>query len=290
MGLRQHIAAGAKLDRVTQTFVTNANGSGSITISPAAALLRIQANSTCRLRLYDTQTSLNTVAEISRSYADRNISASVALVADFTMSANVVNFIDPVLYSVPESTVGTLYYRINPPGVATVNLTYYELDDAAIVPTIGTSYTVDNRRPMTITENLSGTTAPVSGTLELATVPKTYLLVSASLNDPSYNVRVRLYRISDTLNDSTELNRPFSTEPSSSAQLIVDMILTGSNPVYFTPKIIGANLENMGTNLSAIRGNRTQFAGEAELYYVLQNLTVTPVTASVNLHLFALED
>jgi hypothetical protein len=290
MGLRQHIAAGAKLERVTQTFVTNADGSGSITISPAAALLRIQASTSCRLRLYDTVASLDTPEEITRVYADRNISASVALVGDFTMSANTVNFIDPVLYSVPENPAGILYYRINSPSQTTVNLTYYQLDDPSVPPLPGTQYTVDNRRTVTITENVPGDDTPQVGTLALGAVPKTYLLVSASLDDPSYNARLRLYRVSDTLSNSVELARPFSTEPSASAQLIVDMILTGSNPVYFAPKIIGANLENMGDNLNVIRGNRTQFVGEAELYYVLQNLTTTPSEVSVNLHLFALED
>jgi hypothetical protein len=290
MGLQQHIAAGANLERVTQTFLTNSSGSGSVSIAPASALLRIRANNTCRLRLYDNQSSLENATEISRPYGNLNIQPSVALVGDFTIGTTQDNFINPVLYSVTENPAGQLYYRISPNTPTEISLTYYTLTDTNVPPTIGTPYTVDNRRTIDILETLPGTTAPVTGTLGVGDVPKTYLLVSASLTDPSHIARLRLYRRSDPLSDATELARPFLSEPSASTQLIVDMVLSGSNDMYFVPKILGANLESMGTNLNLIKGNRASFAGEAEMYYVLQNLTPVGDDVQVSLHVFSLED
>lgn len=288
MGLRQHIAAGAKLERTTQTFVTNVSGSGSVVFPPASALLRIQASAPCRLRLYDTEDAWLDAGEIARPYGNLNISSSIALIGDFTMSANVQNFIDPVLYSVPENRDGTIYYRMDPSGSATITVTQYQLDDPTVVPTPNTAYTIDNRRTVTIEELGVASASFASGTL--GTSPKTYLLVSASLADADNFARLRLYRISDSLNEVTEQLRPFSVEPSASVQLIVDMILTGSSPVYFVPKLIGANLDNMGTDLNVIKGTRASFAGKPELYYILNNLSGSLADIEVSLHLFALED
>lgn len=288
MGLRQHIEAGAQLTRITNTTATDPVGSGSIALGSATALLRIQSSTTCRVRLYDNESSLLNAGEIARQYGNLNISSSVALIGDFTMSANQVNFIDPVLYSIPED--GTVYYRVEPPASTNLNITYYLMDDPNVTPQVGTAYSVDNRRTITIEESLPSDDTPVPGLWDAGSVPKTYLLVSASLSDPDHAVRLRLYRVSSSVQLPDEQVRPFSTEPSASAQLIVDVLLSGSNPLYFVPKIIGANLDNMGTDLNIIKGNRTAFEGKAELYYILQNLTTTSDDVDVGLHLFALED
>jgi hypothetical protein len=70
------------------------------------------------------------------------------------------------------------------------------------------------------------------------------------------------------------------------------MILSGSETTYFTPKIIGANLQTMGTDLNAIRTDRVAIVGLNELYYVIQNPNtsgpILPISASI--HVFSLED
>jgi hypothetical protein len=64
--------------------------------------------------------------------------------------------------------------------------------------------------------------------------------------------------------------------------LLVDVIITGSETTYFIPKIIGANLENMGTVLNAL--NVPQ--GNNELYYIFQSMATTggaqDMTASIH--------
>jgi hypothetical protein len=288
MGLRQHIAAGAKLRREIRTFVTAPGGSGSITLPPAAALLRIQSSATCRLRLYDTESALLDAGEISRAFSNTAVSSSIALIGDFTMSANIDNFVDPVVYSVPQNTTGAVYYRIQPSGSATITLTYFPLEDAAVPPTPDTSYTDANRRTLTIERTLNDAT-PVSGTLAAPLVPKTFLLVSASLGNSAHHTRLRLYRDSGALHIPSEQSRSFSTEPSASTQLITDIIISGSGPLFFTPKIIGANLSTMGINLESIRDNRDLFGGVKEIYYLMQNLG-SAATIQASIHVFSLED
>jgi hypothetical protein len=70
------------------------------------------------------------------------------------------------------------------------------------------------------------------------------------------------------------------------------MILSGSETTYFTPKIIGANLQTMGTDLNTIRTDRVAIVGLNELYYVIQNPNtsgpILPISTSI--HVFSLED
>ena len=70
--------------------------------------------------------------------------------------------------------------------------------------------------------------------------------------------------------------------------LIVDAIITGSETTYFIPKIIGANLSDMGTILSSL----TVPKGTNELYYIFQSMATAGgaqnMTASI--HVLSVEN
>jgi hypothetical protein len=101
-----------------------------------------------------------------------------------------------------------------------------------------------------------------------------------------------LYTTSGSFSDTVEVNRSFTTESSATSKLIMDAIMSGSETTYFVPKIIGANLKNMGIDLNLIRNNSDKIMGANELYYILQNANTTggTVAISASLHLFSLED
>lgn len=276
MGLKEYIRLGANLSRNSITTQTDANGSGSVELGSAYALLSIQTNFPCRVRLYDTIDSLTNSGEKIRSFGNTNISSSVALIGDFTMSGGTYT-IDPVVYGVvtPADTKLT-YYRIDNTGSAqypAVTFTRYLLEDSAI----STSNRVSLPK---ITGSLS-VGQIISGAILDSGIPKTYLLVSASLNATTTAARVRLYSTLTSINDTTEKNRSFVTE-SQMNSLLVDAIITGSETTYFIPKIIGANLQNMGTVLNAL--NVPQ--GNNELYYIFQSMATTGgaqnMTASIH--------
>jgi hypothetical protein len=111
------------------------------------------------------------------------------------------------------------------------------------------------------------------------------------LGDVSHLARIRLYNNNSVFSNITEMSRSFSTETTDTS-LIVDAILSGSGTTHFSPKIIGSNLENLGTNLNLIQGSAQQLAGENELYYILQNASSTPGAVTINafLHVFSLEN
>jgi hypothetical protein len=131
-----------------------------------------------------------------------------------------------------------------------------------------------------------------SGSLVNNTVPKTYLMVSASLSNVDHIARLRLYAVSSSLYNTQEKTRPFSTEPSASVQIVADMILSGSETTYFTPKIIGTNLQNLENNLENIRAIQEKIAGKNEIYYVLENAATTggAQTIEVSMYVYSLED
>lgn len=284
MGLREQLRAGATLTRDVITFTGNGTGSGSVSLGKAYTILSIETNSPCRLRLYDLEGSRDSPAEISRPFGNTNISASIALVGDFSMSAAGMHTVTPALYGVPADTVtGLTYYRLEESPSATIQVSRYLLDDSAVV-------SVDNRRLLPIITSSLAVNALSSGTLSGPLIPQTYLLVSASLGTGTHKARLRLYFTSHSLENTDEKNRPFSTEPSASAKLLVDAILSGSETSYFVPKIIGANLANMGSDLNLLVNNETLMSGENELYYVLQNVGVATANISASVHVFALED
>jgi hypothetical protein len=276
MGLTEYIRLGANLSRDSITTQTDATGSGSVELGSTYALLSIQTTAPCRLRLYDNSQSLNNVAERNRIFGNTNISASTALIGDFTMSAGIYT-IDPVVYGVvnPANTKLT-YYRIDNTASAqypALTFTRYLLEDA----TISTS----NRVSL---PNITGSLSVgqiISGSISAVQIPKTYLLVSASLNATTTAARVRLYSTLASINDTTEKNRSFITE-SQMNSLLVDAIITGSETTHFIPKIIGANLENMGTSLNVL----TVPEGKSEIYYIFQSMATTGgaqnMTASIH--------
>lgn len=289
MGLEQYIRAGANLTRDDIILQTTPSGSGSVDLGSAYVLLSISTNAPCRLRLYDNSQSLENSGEIRRAFGNTSVSASTALIGDFSMSVAGAYTIDPVMYGVVERAASKLtHYRVNSTqsGVyPTITFTRYLLED----PTISTASRVTMPQ-------ITGSILPgrlVSGTLTSTTlIPRTYLLVSASLSGSSTRARLRLYTTNESLTNLTELSRSFATESSNTSKLIVDAIMSGSETTYFVPKIIGANLQTMGTNLNTIRRDQVAIMGNNQLYYVLENPNSTggaiPITAS--LHVFSLED
>jgi hypothetical protein len=289
MGLTEQIRAGARLDRRFIQFTTDASGTGSASLAPSYALINIDASVPCRIRFYDNETSRDNANEIARVFGDTNIADDVALIGDFNLSANIRNKVDPTLYAVTED--GFTYYRVEPAAAVNISLIAYNMED----PSIDNGALVRRDLPIiegTLDYNPNGGTTLEKGVINSPEVPTTYLLVSASLSDPTHIARLRLYSVSASLNLQSEVARSFDVEASSSAYLIVDMILSGSQTTYFAPKIIGANLENMGTNLENIRGNRELINGKKEIYYILENKRVGAVAdeIEVSLHVFSLED
>lgn len=290
MGLSEHIRAGARLTRDVIT-ITDVNGSGSVNLGATYTLLSLDTNSPCRFRLYDDEGSRDDVTEIARTFPDTNIPASISLVGDFSMSAAGTYTIDPVLFGHSDSHATPLsYYRVEPNGVQ-LRVTRYLLEDATISPAPGTGYARDNRRPFPDIAAELQPTEMISGTLNTDTIPTTYLLVSASVEpNPDARVRLRLYAKSSSIFDTTENTRIFSVEPDATVQLITDVILSGSEITKFSPKIIGVNLQNMGTDLRVLVNNFDLLDGKRELYYIMQNLATTTQVISASLYTYALEE
>jgi hypothetical protein len=276
MGLAEQIRQGTTLSRQQVIVTTVVAGSGSFTMPPAYALLSIQSSTApVRIRLYDTEDSLTNAGEITRPFGSRNISSSVSLVGDFQISSSITHPITPAVFSVSN---GTTYYRVEPATPLTMTLVRYNLEEV-------TSATSNKRVLPPIQASLTAL-GQVSGTLADTSIPQTYLLVSASATNP---VRLRLYRSDMALTDAMELARPFSTEPSASVQLIADTVFTGS-VIHFVPKLVGANLQNMGDNLTPLRASKELRQGERELYYVMDNPSASPITVTASLAVYSLED
>jgi hypothetical protein len=282
MGLLQQINAGAILDRESISFAVNAIGSGSIEIGSAAILLNISNSQPCRLRLYDDVASRDNVTEISRPFTSSFVEQNIALVADVSMSS-IGNYpIDPALYSVSQDK--NLYYRIDEVGnTPTITIRKFLLEDDRIILPLPNKRTID-----TITATLDAGELD-SGSIGAIEIPKVFILVSASLDAGDFG-RIRLYNKFSSIEDESEKSRPFSSEPSASTGLIVDAIITGSvgsGILHFSPKIIGANLNNLQSDLLS-----SQVDGQSEIYYILENVNTSggPVTITTSLHLFAIED
>lgn len=294
MGLAEHLEAGAVFDRSTITFTAaNVNqSSGSIDLGSAYIILSTKTSSPCRLRLYDNLASLIDVGEDSRSFGNTSVSASTALIGDFSMSvADTTYTIDPVLYGVVSDPTSKLtYYRLsNTTFPVSITITRYPIEDSTL------NSTISNRKTIANIEAKDLATGVVSSSVIMnPDIPVTFLMVSASLSGSTNRARIRLYNTSASLTDAGEKTRPFSTElTSSTVGLIVDMLMTGSQTVYFSPKIVGANLDNMGPSLNAIRfGDSGIYSknGDNELYMHLENRGTATSNINVSLHLYSLED
>lgn len=283
MGLAEYLELGATLDRNVISLQTNSTGSGSVDLGSVYALLNIETNVPCRFRLYDKD-DLGNLGEKVRPFGNTNISASVSLIGDFSMSAAGVYSIDPMLYGMPNTSS---YYLVEGNFDGTfplIKFNRYLMEQ----PSVSTANRVT--LPAITGSSLSPGQYKI-GIISKTEVPKTYLLISASLSDPTHIARLRLYSKSSSLADASEIARPFKIEPSGSISLIVDAILSGSETTHFVPKIIGANLDNMTNNLVSMVGDNTKIAGENELYYILHNSASSggSVNLSVSLHVFALE-
>lgn len=284
MGLKEHLQAGAVLTRDTIEILSDTNDSGSVDLGSVYVLYGIESSTTCRLRLYDNLNSLNDLTEKARVFGDTNVPSNIALIGDFTLTAGKYT-IDPVFYGVTEDpTTRLTYYKVdNAPSLPTFRFSRYLLEDSAVNTTNRTQLPV-------IQETLTALQLKSGSVFDLNT-PRTYLFVSASVNNTIAPIRVRLYNTEGILTSSVELNRPYTTETQTTA-LLLDAILTGSEVTYFVPKIMGANLQNMGVDLNTIKNSFSTLAGKHEMYYVIENLATTglaqPVTASF--HVFSLED
>jgi hypothetical protein len=287
MGLAEYIKAGAGLQRNVINLQTDITGSGSVDLGSAYVLLSMTTTAPCRLRLYDNSQSRDDTAEKTRIFGNTNISASTALVGDFTMSAGTYT-IDPVVYGVVENSISKLtYYRVDNTASGQfpqITFNRYLLENASV--------STASRKSIPVMTASLAVNALVSGTLYNSQIPTTYLLVSASVSGSTTRARLRLYSTSQSFSDTVEVNRLFVTESSVTSKLIVDAIMSGSQTTYFVPKIIGVNLKNTGTDLNLIRNNIEKIMGENELYYILQNVNTTggTVAISASVHLFSFED
>lgn len=294
MGLFEQIKDGAVLKRENVSFIASAGGTGTVPLGSVYALLSIQTTVPCRFRLYDKQSSRDDATEQSRVFGDTNIPDSIALVTDISMSTAGTYTIDPILYGVSDDLTNRLsYYRINPTGITpTITLTRFLLDDRNIVPNIQNSYDVDNRRNLPAISAVLAYNQLDSGSISNSQIPTTYILVSASLTNSGQIARLRLYNQSSSINNTSEKTRPFATEPSASVGLIVDAILNSGVTTHFVPKIIGSNIENIGTNLQLAKANSDLISGEKKLYYILENVEPSSPseTIEVKLNVYSLEE
>jgi hypothetical protein len=298
MGLEEHIKAGAQLTRniITNTLPT---GSGSINLGSVYGILRLQNDIPARLRLYDTEESRDNISEISRPFGVFPPVSTISLVADFSMSSAGTYTIAPAVFGMcSSSTSPTTFYRLETttgqPSQSLLSITRYLMEDSLVIPDPLTFYTINNRRTLTIQSSttMSNDTIINSGTLSTGTetIPQTFLMISASLANTQQEARVRLYATSSAVNNTTEKNRPFATEPSESVMLLVDAIISGSDVLYFSPKIFGANLETMGDDLSVTATSLSKITGKNEMYYYIQNLSGFSANPEIKFSIYSLED
>jgi hypothetical protein len=205
------------------------------------------------------------------------------------MSAAGKYTIDPVTYGIISDPSSNLtYYRVDGTftgSAPSITLNRFTLENSSI--------SIESRKTIQyITASLNAG-ALVSGKLETSTVPNVYLLVSASITNPAAFARLRLYSTSGSLSVISEASRSFATE-SVAKDLIADIIISGSQTTYFSPKIIGANMETVGydsSSISKLQNNRSLLIGNRSLFYILQNAGVSgPVNISASLHVFSLGD
>lgn len=302
MGLKEQIAAGVIFERSTAIFTTDVVGYGSIQIAPTYTILSIQSDKSIRLRLYDNETSLLDAGEIARGFTNTAVSNSIALIADISMSSGLYT-IDPAVYGVSENpTTPLTYYRVENDSQATILINYFPIESNKVTPAIGTAYSLNNRRTLAVSKSVAFGEKPFVSRVGTG-VPNTYLLISASLDDPTHIARLRLYaslkQAVGTEDPLIERNRPISTEPPPEIPLIVDMIISGSETMYFTPKIIGSNIQTLhfngseavNRNLFDFRTNPTLLNGINRFDVVVENLGPTsPASITASFHVYVLEE
>ena len=289
MGLLEYIKSGSALRREVISIPTDGTGIGSVNLGSAYVLLSIDTDIPCRVRLYDNQSSRDDVGEAARAFGNTSVSNSIALVGDYSMSAAGTYTTDPVMYGVTSNPTSKLsYYRIDNapagPPYPVIKINRFLLEDS----TISTSNRITPPRILASASN----DQIITGSIVDSLAPITYLLVSASTQGSGTFTRLRLYSSTGSFTNLTELSRSFSVEPSESAKLIMDGVFTNNQTLYFSPKIIGANLQNVGTDLNIIKSNQQLLYGKNEMYYAIQSLDgiVGNVYLTASLYLFSLED
>jgi hypothetical protein len=282
MGLSEQLREGAVLERSVIPF--EIEETGSLELGAAYIILGIEVDSPCRLRLYDNESSLDDFAESIREYEDSPSTTGIALIGDIDMNAAGSYTLDPVLYSVPEDTsTYYTYYRVSDP--VTGSITVYKLEDENIQANIDNDhYKINNRRTVLFdgSKNILS-----SGDV----TARTYLMIDATSNE---DCRLRIYGKAASVDNQAEASRSFDIVPQADVILLADMLLDSGSQTKFIPKIIGANLQTLPTNLETIRLSRTAINSFSEIYYRLEPQDpFGPVEASdisVTMNIFALED
>jgi hypothetical protein len=185
-----------------------------------------------------------------------------------------------VLYGASEDTDNYYtYFTISDTAEEiTGSLTVYKLEDVNIQADIENDfYKVSNRRQLEFIGNKNTLTSVSDG------APRTYLMLDA-ISDT--DCRLRIYGKLESLNDLAEQNRSFSEAiMNPDTILLADMELVSGSITKFYPKIIGANLQTLPTNLETIRISRRAINSVSEIYYRLE-----PESSIVNMNIFSLED
>lgn len=288
MGLAEYIKSGVVLKRESIKLVTDVTGSGSVNLGSAYIVLSINTDKPCRLRLYDNSASCYNPLEKNRIFGDTNIPNNIALIGDLSMSSAGTHTIDPVIYGVVEDFGSkSTFYKIDDVASApypVITFNRYLLEDSNI--------NTSARRTLPAISSILSENQSITGSINNLQIPKTYLLISASVSGSNTLTRLRLYHTPDALLDSSEISRPFASESSADSSLMVDAIMSSSQITHFVPKIIGANLRYIEPNLNIIKNDITKIMGNNELYYILQNVSSSggPVSMSVSLHVFSLEE
>ena len=279
MGLSEQLREGATLQR--RSFLLQLEDTGTIQLGPAVAILNTTIDSPCRLRLYDNETGLIDPVEESRPVGESSLTPSLPLVADLVVEQPGEFSLDPVLYATPDDGVN-IYYRISNP--ANVFFTIYELEDPDIVADpSNVYYRVPNRRTLVFSGGTGVLAAP-------DVTARTYLMIGATA---SHDCRLRIYARASSLNDANEQVREFCVVADPGALLLADMELGPGEDTRLYPKIIGANLDTLPTNLENIRLNRSAINARSEIYYRLEpplDSPTPPEDISVTLDIFAIED
>lgn len=279
MGLAEQILAGGNIKRNEISFTTS-GGTGNVDLGSAYVLLSVTVDTACRLRLYDDSTSAGDSTEASRPITTTTIPNNISLIADMDMDAPGTYTVDPVVFGAMNPKAGNTYYRVDPAGTVNVKVNRFLLYDKNV------STALDSRRSISLPTNTTlSTNGIATGTLT-TDAPATFLILSATCAN---NCRLRLYRYAAALSNTAEQNRAFSTEASPSVGLIVDAeIPTGT--VYFTPKIVAANTQNLASNsLPSIRNNQSLMDGVGAIYYSIKN-NGGAASFSVTLDALALEE
>lgn len=274
MGLREQALAGAAHRRKTTELSTSAGTiiSGSVNLNRTYMLLSIEATVPGRLRIYTDSSSRDTTTEKNRTFETKSTGNSIGLITDVTFSAGIHYFDGGVFGMSLDTGSYNSYYTVETSNslANTIKLQTFTLEDT-IDANPATNYTVANRRLFTISSSgVIGANSRVIGQISSSTLPKTFLLVTASVNVTES--RIRLYGVNTSSISVSEVTRAWGTDPESSSALIADINFDSYYNVL-SPMVFGLN-----------------YSGSNELGYIIDNLVGTTRTISSSIMLYSLED